>query len=133
MIFLIDQIENKFCEPWTTMLTEKKLAILTVIAGELLAETDTKNDLGPRPQALMYSSAQICLRMTSLGQWVRPINHQCKLQIILIPVSGTFHKNSSFHSVSAMQNTQFIACTQRVERSKMRYAKTFRLILQRIK
>ena len=133
MIFLIDQIENKFCEPWTTMLTEKKLVILTVIAGELLAQTDTKNDLGPRPQALMYSSAQICLRMTSLGQWVRPINHQCKLQIILIPVSGTFHKNSSFHSVSAMQNTQFIACTHRGERSKMRYAKTFRLVLQKIK
>ena len=93
MIFWIDQIENKFSEPWTTMLTEKKLAILTVIAGELMVETDTKNDLGPRPQALMYSSAQICLRMTSLGQWVRPINHQCKLQIILITVSGTCHKN----------------------------------------
>ena len=44
MIFWIDQIENKFSEPWTTMLTEKKLAILTFIAGELLAETDTKND-----------------------------------------------------------------------------------------
>ena len=100
MIFLIDQIENKFSEPWNTMLTEKKLAILTVIAEELLAETDTKNDLGPRPQALMYSSAEICLRMTSLGQWVRPINHQCKLQIILILVSGTCHKNSPFHSVS---------------------------------
>lgn len=96
MILLIDQIENKFCEPWTTMLTEKKLAILTVIAGELLAETGTKNDLGPRPQALMYSSAQICLRMTSLGQWVRPINHQCKLQIILIQCQELFTKIRHF-------------------------------------
>ena len=91
MIFVIDQIENKLSEPWATMLTEKKLAILTVIAGELLAETDTKNDLGPRPQALMYSSAEICLRMTSLGQWVRPINHQCK---------ATNHFNTSVRNFS---------------------------------
>ena len=77
MIFLINQIENKFSEPWTTKLTEKKLALLAVIAGQILAETDIKNDLGPRPQALMYCAVEICLKMTSLGQWVRPLNHQC--------------------------------------------------------
>lgn len=77
MFFSIDQIVNKLSEPWTTKLTEKKLALLNVIAGQLLAETDTKNDLGPRPQALMYCSAEVCLKMTSLGHWVRPINHQC--------------------------------------------------------
>ena len=56
MISLKEKIETNLIEPWT-----KKLALLTVIAGELLSETETKNDFASSlPKAVMRCSAEIC-------------------------------------------------------------------------
>ena len=71
MISLKEKIETNLTEPWT-----KKLALLTVIAGELLSEIETKNEDFARslPKAVMRCSAEICSGITSLDEWVRPIN-----------------------------------------------------------
>ena len=71
MIFLEEEIETNQSEPCT-----KKLPLLTVIAGELLSETETKNKefAGLLPIAVMRCSAEICSTMKSSGKWVRPVN-----------------------------------------------------------
>ena len=72
MISLKEKIETNLTEPWT-----KRLALLTVIAGELLSETETKNDFASSlPKAVMRCSAEICSGMTSLDEWVRPITRR---------------------------------------------------------
>ena len=60
-----EKIETNLSEPWT-----KKLALLTVIAGELLSETDFAMSL---PKAVLRCSAEICSAMASLDKWVRLI------------------------------------------------------------
>ena len=71
MIVLKEQIETNFSETWTN-----RLALLIVIAGELLCETETKNEefASPLPEAVMCCSYEICLRVTSLQEWVRSLN-----------------------------------------------------------
>ena len=68
LISLKEKIETNPTGPWT-----KKLALLTVIAGELLSETETKNEDFARslPKAVMRCSSEICSGMTSLDEWVR--------------------------------------------------------------
>ncbi|XP_067017101.1 uncharacterized protein [Acropora muricata] len=61
MISLKEKIETNLSEPWT-----KKLALLTVIAGELLSETDFAMSL---PKAVLRCSAEICSAMASLDEW----------------------------------------------------------------
>ena len=60
MIVLKEQIETIFSGTWTN-----RLALLTVIAGELLCETETKNEefASPLPEAAMCCSSEICSRM----------------------------------------------------------------------
>ena len=72
MIVLKEQIETNFSETWPN----NRLALLTVIAGELLCETETKNEelASPLPEALMCCSSEICSRVRSLDEWVRPLN-----------------------------------------------------------
>ena len=65
MISLKEKIETNLSEPRT-----KKLALLTVIAGELLSETDFAMSL---PKAVLRCSAEICSAMASLDEWVRLI------------------------------------------------------------
>ena len=65
MISLKEKIETNLSEPWT-----KKLALLTVIVGELLSETDFAMSL---PKAVLRCSAEICSAMASLDKWVRLI------------------------------------------------------------
>ncbi|XP_044165733.1 uncharacterized protein LOC114963372 isoform X2 [Acropora millepora] len=58
--------------PWTD-----KLALLIVIAGELLCETETKNEretkseefASPLPEAVMCCSSEICSKMRTLDEW----------------------------------------------------------------
>ena len=71
MIVLKEQIETNFSETWTN-----RLALLTVTAGELLFETETNNEefASPLPGAVMCCSYEICSRVTSLHEWVRPLN-----------------------------------------------------------
>ena len=73
MISLKEKIETNLTEPWT-----KKLALLTVIAGELLSETETKNVnfAMSLPKAVIRCSAEICSGITGLHEciWVRLIN-----------------------------------------------------------
>ncbi|XP_074623221.1 uncharacterized protein LOC141881352 [Acropora palmata] len=66
MMSLKEKIETNPTGPWT-----KKLALLTVIAGELLSETETKNEDFARslPKAVMRCSSEICSGMTSLDEW----------------------------------------------------------------
>ena len=74
MIFLEEQIrETNLSKPWTN-----RLALLTVIAGELLSETETNNKEFPEtlPEDVTRCSAEICSRMTSLNEWVRPIDRR---------------------------------------------------------
>ena len=75
MIFLEEQIrETNLSKPWTN-----RLALLTVIAGELLSETETaKNEefANLLPEDVICFSAEICSRITSLDEWVRPINRR---------------------------------------------------------
>ena len=69
MIFLKEQIETNLSRPWTD-----RLALLIVIAGELLTERETKNDefASLLPEAVMCCSSEICSTMGSLQEWVRP-------------------------------------------------------------
>ena len=72
MIFLEEQIrETNLSKPWTN-----RLALLTVIAGELLCESETNNKefAEALPEDLTSCSAEICSRMKSLNEWVRPID-----------------------------------------------------------
>ena len=77
MIFLEEQIETNLSRPWTD-----RLALLIIIAGELLCETETKNEretkseefASPLPEAVMCCSSEICSKMRTLDEWVRPLN-----------------------------------------------------------
>ena len=73
MISSKEKIETNLSKPWT-----KKLALLIVIAGELLSESKTKNEkfVDPQPEDVMRCSAEICSTMTSLDEWVRRINRR---------------------------------------------------------
>ena len=74
MIFSEEQIrETNLSKPWTI-----RLALLIVIAGELLSETETNNEefADPDPESVIRCSAEICSRMTSLDEWVRPIDRR---------------------------------------------------------
>ena len=74
MILLEELIrETNHSKPWTN-----RLALLTVIAGELLCETETNNKEFPeaRPEDVSRCAAEICSRMTSLEEWVRPIDRR---------------------------------------------------------
>ncbi|XP_067016577.1 uncharacterized protein [Acropora muricata] len=81
IIVLKEQIETNFSETWTN-----RLALLTVIAGELLCETEPKYEefASPLPEAVMCCSSEICSRVTSLDEWVRPTNRCSYLKLILI-------------------------------------------------
>ena len=71
MIFLGEQIETSLSSPWTD-----RLALLIVIAGELLCETEPKYEefASPLPEAVMCCSSEICSKMRTLDEWVRPLN-----------------------------------------------------------
>ena len=81
IIVLKELIETNFSETWTN-----RLALLVVIAGELLTETEIKNEefASPLPEAVMCCSSEICSRVTSLDEWVRPTNRCSYLKLILI-------------------------------------------------
>ncbi|XP_044165728.1 uncharacterized protein LOC122949757 isoform X2 [Acropora millepora] len=66
IIVLKEQIETNFSETWTN-----RLALLTVIAGELLSETEIKNEefASPLPEAVIRCSSEICSKVTSLDEW----------------------------------------------------------------
>ena len=73
-ILLEEQIrETNLSKPWTV-----RLALITVIAGELLSETETKNEKcsGPLPEAVIRCSAEICSGIKSLDEWVRILNRR---------------------------------------------------------
>ena len=66
MIFLEEKIRiTNLSKPWTY-----RFGLLIVAAGELLSETD------PLPKDVIRCAAEICSRMTSLDEWVRPIDRR---------------------------------------------------------
>ena len=72
MIFSEEQIrETNLSKPWTN-----RLALLTVIAGELLSETETNNEefASLLPEDVMRCSDEISSTIKSLREWVRPLN-----------------------------------------------------------
>ena len=73
MISLKEKIETNVTEPWT-----KRLMLLIVIAGELLSETETETEKEefprPLPEAVKRCSTEICSGITTLEEWVGPIN-----------------------------------------------------------
>ena len=84
MIFLEEQIrETNHSKPWTY-----RLALLIVAAGEVLSETETKNEefTDPLPEEVTRCSAEICASMKSLYEWVRPIDRRSFLKVISISV-----------------------------------------------
>ena len=105
MIFLEEQIrETNLSKPWTY-----RLALLIVAAGEVLSETEIKNEefTDPLPEEVIRCSAEICSRITSLNEWVRPIDRGSLLKVILISVIIIYAlKLISFCNVK--KNTQFI-------------------------
>ena len=105
MIFLEEQIrETNLTKPWTY-----RLALLIVAAGEVLSETEIKNEefTDPLPEEVIRCSAEICSRITSLNEWVRPIDRGSLLKVILISVIIIYAlKLISFCNVK--KNTQFI-------------------------
>ena len=105
MIFLEEQIrETSLSKPWTY-----RLALLIVAAGEVLSETEIKNEefTDPLPEEVIRCSAEICSRITSLNEWVRPIDRGSLLKVILISVIIIYAlKLISFCNVK--KNTQFI-------------------------
>ena len=94
MISLKGQIETYLTEPWT-----KKLVLLLVDAGELISETETKNEefQSLLPEDAMRCSSEICSRMRSLDEWVRSLNGWNELHFCGYNFCS---KNESFHSVS---------------------------------
>ena len=81
MILLEEQIrETNLSKTWTY-----RLALLIVAAGEVLSETETKNE-DPLPEEVARCSAEICSRVASLDEWVRPIDRRSLLKVILISV-----------------------------------------------
>ena len=97
MISLKEQLETNLTEPWT-----KKLLLLIVNAGELLAKSETKNDefASPLPEDVVRCSDEICSTIKSLGEWVRTRNRWSFLKTILISVVITRHKCDSFRHLS---------------------------------
>ena len=97
MISLKEQLETNLTEPWT-----KKLLLLIVNAGELLAKSETKNDefASPLPEDVVRCSDEICSTIKSLGEWVRTRNRWSFLKTILISVVITCHKCDSFRHLS---------------------------------
>ena len=55
-----------------------RLALLIVAAGEVLSETETNNEEfeDPLPEDVIRCSAEICSSMTTLDEWVRPIDRR---------------------------------------------------------
>ena len=94
MISLKGQIETYLTEPWT-----KKLVLLFFDAGELLSETETKNEEFPSllPEDVMRCSSEICSGMRSLDEWVRSLNGWNDLRFC---GNNFCSKNELFHSVS---------------------------------
>ena len=96
MISLEEQIrETNLSKPctWT-----KRLALRTVVAGELLSETEIKNEefTDPLPEEVIRCSAEICSRMKSLNEWVRPIDRGSLLKVILVSVVIIYDLKISF-------------------------------------
>ena len=84
MIFLEEKIrKTNLSKPWTY-----RLERLIVAAGEVLSETETNNEEfeDPLPEDVIRCAAEICSRMTSLEEWVRPIDRRSELKVILISV-----------------------------------------------
>ena len=80
MIFSEEQIsETNLSKPWTI-----RLALVTVMAGELLSETETNNEeFGSLlPEDVMRCSDEICSTIKSLREWVRPLNCWGSLKVI---------------------------------------------------
>ena len=97
MIFLEEQIrETSLSKPWTY-----RLALLIVAAGEVLSETEIQNEefTDLLPEEVARCSAEICSRMASLDEWVRPIDRRSLLKVILISVV----------IICALKNSYFVA------------------------
>lgn len=67
--------ETSLSEHWRP---NYRLLLLIVAAGEVLSETETNNEefQGPLPEDVIRCSAEICSSITSLEEWVRPINRR---------------------------------------------------------
>ena len=84
MILLEERIrETSLSKPWTY-----RLALLIVAAGEVLSETEIQNEefTDLLPEEVARCSAEICSRVASLDEWVRPIDRRSLLKVILISV-----------------------------------------------
>ena len=59
-------------------LPTNRFLLLFVLAGELLCETETNNEefAEPLPEDVSRCSTEICSTMTSLNEWVRPIDRK---------------------------------------------------------
>ena len=78
MICLEEKIrETSLSKHWSKR-PNYRLALLIVAAGELLSETETNNEEfeDPLPEDVIQCSAEICSSMTSLDEWVRPIDRR---------------------------------------------------------
>ena len=112
MIFLEEQIrETNLSKPctWT-----KRLALRTVVAGELLSETETKNEefTYVLPEEVTRCSAEICSSMTSLDEWVRPLDLKSLLKVILISVVIICALKVS-HFVTFKRQKSILVCSRR--------------------